>query len=37
MHEDVQALGLQTRAWLSRIFVTLASIGVEFRGKISIT
>ena len=37
MHEDVQALGLQTRASLSRIFVTLASIGVEFRGKISIT
>jgi hypothetical protein len=29
MHGDVQALELQTRESLSRIFVTLATIGVE--------
>jgi len=29
MHEDVQALELQTRESLSRIFVTLATMGVD--------
>lgn len=29
MHGDVRALELQTRESLSRIFVTLATIGVE--------
>lgn len=37
MHEDVQALELQTRESLSRIFVTLATMGVESWGKISIS